>query len=120
MYESYRLFQIFLRLRCRYADQPVPATGRTDAGHRHAVRFGGADGIPHADGELETPMVQGVQKHISRAEQNKHNRVCTEWGKPRNESSGLFSKRITVNSGLPPPLLRRLVRRALLEMELFC
>lgn len=45
-------FQIFLRLRRGYAVEPVPAAGRADAGHGHAVRLGRAHGVPHAAGQL--------------------------------------------------------------------
>lgn len=46
--------QILLRLRRGDSVEPVPAAGRADAGHGHAVRLSGADGVAHVDGELSS------------------------------------------------------------------
>lgn len=46
------VLQIFLRLRRGDAVEPVPAAGRADAGHGHAVRLGRAYGVAHAHGQL--------------------------------------------------------------------
>lgn len=51
-YNTVCIVQILLRLRRGDAVEPVPVAGRADPGHGHAVRLGGADGVPHVDGEL--------------------------------------------------------------------
>lgn len=55
--------QILLRLRRGHAVQPVPAAGRADAGHGHAVRLGRAHGVAHAHGELSCHTHRPRQGH---------------------------------------------------------